>query len=168
MTDHTKHTDAVETTTDSQQPVLTAGAVGGLVGTVAMTVLRVPTARSLPPTADFLSRWLGGEPDDYPLAALALHLAYGAGAGAVFGLASLRPRAPFEEPETVGLLAGVVYGAVLSVAGERVVVRHLVGLDLDTDESAVFHAGHVVYGLTLGAWVGSRAPRAGPEEGGPD
>ena len=30
-------------------------------------------------------------------------------------------------------------------------------MDLATDESAVFHAGHLIYGLALGAWLGSRA-----------
>ncbi len=177
--DHTDHATPNETETetgteaareppeqaaDPRQSPLLAGATGGIVGTVAMTVLRAPTARSLPPTAPFLSRWLGGAPEDYPLSSLALHLAYGAGAGAAFGLGTLRTRPGVEEPETLGLLAGLVYAALLSVFGERVVVRHLVGQDLDTDESAVFHAGHLVYGLTLGTWVGSRAPHAGSDE----
>lgn len=157
-------TEPPERTADPRQSPLLAGATGGIVGTVAMTVLRAPTARSLPPTAEFLSRWLGGAPEDYPLSSLALHLAYGAGAGAAFGLGARRSRSRVEEPEAAGLLAGVVYAALLSVFGERVVVRHLVGLDLDTDESAVFHAGHLVYGLTLGTWVGSRIPHVGSDD----
>jgi hypothetical protein len=27
---------------------------------------------------------------------------------------------------------------------------------LDADERLVFHVGHLVYGLTLGTWLGSR------------
>ena len=60
-------------------------------------------------------------------------------------------------PEATGLVVGGVYGLALSVFGERVMLQWFLGMDLDTDESAVFHAGHLVYGLALGAWVGSRA-----------
>lgn len=123
-----------------------------------MTAFREPTARSLPPTANFLSRWVGGSPEDYPFSSLALHLLYGIGAGIPLGLAWPRLARGVEEPEVAGLVIGTVYGAVLSVFGERVVLRYLVGTSLETDESAIFHAGHLVYGLTLGAWVGSRAP----------
>lgn len=131
-----------------------------------MTTFRVPTARSLPPTAHFLSRWFGGSPEDYPLSALVLHLAYGTAAGAIFGRLAPHPERTTDEPEMVGLLAGTAYGVLLSAFGERVVLPVLVGMDLDTDESAVFHAGHIVYGLTLGVWTGSRATT--DETGGTD
>jgi hypothetical protein len=36
-------------------------------------------------------------------------------------------------------------------------LQWLLDMDLDTDEPAVFHAGHLIDGLALGAWVGSRA-----------
>lgn len=38
----------------------------------------------------------------------------------------------------------------------RIILRHVLGMDLKTDESAVFHTGHLIYGLALGAWIGSR------------
>lgn len=38
----------------------------------------------------------------------------------------------------------------------RVVLRHVLGMDLETDESAIFHTGHLSYGFALGAWIGSR------------
>lgn len=169
MTGRTNATDATDETNEmhgTRRSTLGAGLLGGFVGTAVMTLFRAPTARSLPPTADFLSRWVGGTPDDYPLSSLALHLAYGTGAGGTFGLVSPHPRTLLDEPETAGLFVGAVYGLVLSVFGERVVIRHLVGMDLDTDESAVFHAGHLVYGLTLGVWVGSRTVGDGEERGG--
>lgn len=134
------------------------GLGGGFIATVTMTIFRAPTARSLPPTANFLSRWVGGDPDDYPFSSLGLHLLYGICAGLLFN--SLWPRLArrTEEPEVAGLVTGAMYGALLSLFGERVVLRYLVGMTLDTDESAVFHAGHLVYGLTLGVWVASRSP----------
>lgn len=141
---------------DARSSRLAVGFVGGTLATVVMTAFRAPTARSLPPTADFLSRWFGGSTDDYPLSSLLLHLAYGALGGVLFAVGFERRIDRTDEPEIVGMAVGAVYGMALSVVGERLVVRHLVGLDLDTDESAVFHAGHLVYGLTLGVWTGSR------------
>jgi hypothetical protein len=152
----THHETRSERHSDRWRP-LGAGLAGGALGTVVMSAFRAPTARSLPPTADFLSRWGGGSPEKYPLASLVLHLLYGVAAGVPLGLAWPRLAAWGGDSERVGLLVGAAYGLVLSVFGERVVVGRLVGMTLDDDESAVFHAGHLVYGLTLGAWVGSRA-----------
>ena len=150
-------TDRRDATDEDRQSPLRAGGVGGAMATLVMTLFREPTARSLPPTAHFLSHWLGGSPDDYPLSALALHFLYGIGGGVGFGLSWrwLNPRG--EHPETVGLLVGSLYGIAMSVFGERVVLPYLAGVNLEGDETAVFHAGHVVYGITLGVWVGSRS-----------
>lgn len=135
---------------------VTTGVVAGFVATVVMTAFREPTARSLPPTSDFLSRWLGGDSEDYPVSSLLLHLAYGIGGGVVFGLGWNRRGVRTDEPETVGLVLGSLYGVALSLFGEHVVLKYLVAMELDTDESAVFHAGHLIYGLTVGVWFGSR------------
>ncbi|MFD1511954.1 hypothetical protein [Halomarina rubra] len=137
-------------------------AVGGGLATVVMTLFREPTARSLPPTADFLGRWLGGAPEDYPVSALALHLVYGVVAGVVFGALWRRFVPRTSQPELFGILTGSAYGLVLSVFGRRVVLRHLVGMRLDPDEASVFHAGHLIYGVALGGWVGSRVHRTDP------
>ncbi|WP_227376136.1 hypothetical protein [Haladaptatus halobius] len=139
------------------------GFVGGLFGTVIMTAFREPVARSLPPTAAFLSKFVGGEPDDHTVGALLLHLLYGGAAGSVFApvLAVGSAESPSSlEPETEGLLAGLVYGLALSVFGERFLLERLLEMNLERDERAVFHAGHVMYGLSLGAWVGSRSKGA--------
>lgn len=142
-------------TVGDRHPVLT-GVEGGLFATVVMTLFREPTARALPPTAEFLALYLDGEPAEYPVAALVLHLLYGTSAGVVF--------VPFfamfgntDEPETIGLLTGAIYGLASSVFGRRIVLAQVLDLELDTDEVAVFHAGHLIYGLTLGVWVGSRS-----------
>jgi hypothetical protein len=149
-------TETDESTHDGRASRTAVGAGGGLLATLVMTVFRLPTAKSLPPTAEFLARWVGGAPDDYPVSSLALHFGYGAVAGVLFALGCERRVERSDRPETVGLVVGAAYGAALSVAGERVVLRRLVGQRLDADESAVFHAGHLMYGLALGVWVGSR------------
>ncbi|WP_440007616.1 hypothetical protein [Halomicrococcus sp. SG-WS-1] len=145
------------------QGALRAGLAGGLFGTVVMTVFRAPIARSLPPTAAFLAKFAGGRPDDHPAGALALHLLYGIAAGGVFGgfvAASDGERVAAElgaSEETVGLVAGTAYALALSAFGERMLLGRLLDMDLEDDESMIFHAGHVVYGVALGAWVGSRS-----------
>lgn len=137
-----------------------------------MTVYRLPITRSLPPTADFWAQFVGdGTPADYPIPALVLHLAYGGGSGAAFA-ALLRGRESVDdgEPgrehrrgpptyagEVPTTVAGLLYGLGLSVVGERVVLGRL--LDIDPDDRVAFHVGHVLYGITLGAWVGTRTTR---------
>lgn len=136
------------------------GAIGGLFATLTMTVYRAPIARSLPPTEEFWQRYGPGERnDETPLVALLLHLAYGVGAGSVFGAAFVA-MAPGEEAEAKreahSALLSVVYGVILSMFGEHVVLKRLLAMDLSADEALVFHGGHLVYGFTLGTWVGSR------------
>lgn len=135
------------------------GLAGGLVATVVMTAFRMPVSESLPPTGPFLAKLLGGEPDDYPVAALALHLGYGSLAGGVYGLLCGGDRLPSSTTasERLGMLCGLAYGSALSVFGVRAVLGRLLGMDLASDERLIFHAGHLVYGFTLGTWVGSKA-----------
>lgn len=134
------------------------GILGGLIATVAMTVFRMPISDSLPPTANFWAKYVGGgEPEDHPVAGLILHLVYGAGGGALFGLLAPIPSIGAEHSQEVrGVVAGLVYGGVLSVFGERAILVGLLGMDPQPDERLIFHLGHVIYGLTLGAWVGSK------------
>jgi hypothetical protein len=134
------------------------GAVGGLLGTLLMTLYRLPVFRALPPTADFWATYVGGgDATDYPLEGLLLHALYGGAAGAAFGplFESVRSAVPLPR-EHAGVLLGVGYGLALSAFGERVLIEGLLGEDLEPQESLIFHAGHLVYGLTLGTWVSSR------------
>ncbi|MDF9747237.1 DUF6789 family protein [Natrinema salsiterrestre] len=134
------------------------GMQGGVVATLIMTAFRLPLLRSLPPSANFWSQYVaGGEPGDHRIAGLALHLLYGVSSGALFGaLFSLYTAGRSIEPEQRGLVWGAVYGMVLSAFGVQVVLQELLDIRLEADELALFHAGHLVYGLALGAWVGSR------------
>lgn len=157
---------AIQERSDSRELLTAAanGAVGGLLGTVTMTVYRMPIARSLPPTEAFWTRYgLGEEGERSPLVALFLHLSYGIGGGAVFG-AAFAMLGSSEEPEAnreaKSAVLGLLYGVVLSVFGRRVIVERLLGQDLAADEALVFHGGHLVYALTLGTWVGSRVERS--------
>ncbi|SFS32422.1 DUF6789 family protein [Halostagnicola kamekurae] len=134
------------------------GLQAGFVATCIMTAFRLPILRSLPPSANFWSQYVtGGDPSDHPIAGLVLHFVYGVSAGAVFGgLFALQDAERSIEPEQRGLVWGSVYGMALSAFGSQIVLRELLDIRLETDELALFHAGHLVYGLALGAWVGSR------------
>lgn len=134
------------------------GIQAGFVATCIMTAFRLPILRSLPPSANFWSQYVtGGDPDDHPIAGLALHLLYGTSAGAVFGgLFALQSAERSIEPEQRGLVWGSVYGMGLSAFGSQIMLEELLEIRLEADELALFHAGHLVYGLALGAWIGSR------------
>lgn len=150
---------------EASEDLLTAlvrGAEGGAVATVTMTIFRIPAFRALPPTAEFWSkRVAGGDPSDHLLPALLLHLAYGMGAGTVLGpivgaLSSQTDRRGHD----LAICCGAVYGLVMSALGSRVVLPLTIDERLDEREAAVFHAGHLVYGLSLGTWLGVQKSRA--------
>ncbi len=137
------------------------GAVGGGIATLVMSAYRLPVADSLPPTAEFWAEYVsGGEPDDHPVAALLLHLVYGAGGGAAFAVLFERFRDDARSDsklEAGGVVLGALYGLVLSAVGERVMLGWLLDTDLDATESLVFHVSHLVYGLSLGSWLAAEA-----------
>ncbi|EMA37836.1 DUF6789 family protein [Halobiforma nitratireducens] len=134
------------------------GVQAGFVATLIMTAFRLPILRSLPPSANFWSQYVSGDdPDDHPVIGLLLHFGYGIQAGAVFGgLFALQDAERSIDPEQRGLVWGSVYGMALSAFGSQVMLKELLDIRLESDELALFHAGHLVYGLALGAWVGSR------------
>lgn len=136
------------------------GAIGGLAATVGMTVYRIPVFRALPPTAEFWSRYVaGGEPADHPFPGLVLHVLYGTVGGAIFGaLTSVRPiRDPIVR-ERLYLVAGLLYGLLLSVIGSRIIFVYLLGRKLRPEHAVVFHVGHAIYGVTLGTFMAADAP----------
>jgi len=133
------------------------GSLGGLVATLSMTVFRMPTSKSLPPTARFCAKYVGsGDPEEYKLTALLLHLLYGIGGGIVFALLTPGQNEAEQVAESKGAILGTIYGVALSIFGMSAILEGLLDTDPDTDERLVFHISHVVYGLTLGTWVGSR------------
>lgn len=148
---------------DVEQPrlfrQLWLGVKAGSIATIVMTAFRMPISHSPPPTANFWATYVaGGEPADHTTVGLFLHLGYGTAAGALFSLLSpVRSTGSTVGDESRAVLRGLAYGLVLSAFGERFVLGGLLGEDLDPDERFVFHLSHVVYGLTLGAWHGSKA-----------
>ncbi|RQG97430.1 DUF6789 family protein [Natrarchaeobius oligotrophus] len=134
------------------------GLQAGFVATLIMTAFRLPILRSLPPSANFWAQYVsGGDPENHPIAGLVLHFVYGMQAGAVFGgLFALQDAERSIEAEQRGLVWGTVYGMALSAFGSQFMLKELLDIRLESDELALFHAGHLVYGLALGAWVGSR------------
>jgi hypothetical protein len=138
---------------------------GGLFATAVMTAFRLPILRSLPPTANFWAKYVGdGDPEEYRTIGLLLHLVYGAVGGLLFGLGYGRLNlTPGENTEARGVVWGALYGLVLSVFGEYAMLRGLLGMDVEEEAATVFHTSHLIYGLALGAWVGSRTG-GDPEE----
>ncbi|MCO8245999.1 MULTISPECIES: hypothetical protein [unclassified Haladaptatus] len=135
----------------------TTGFVGGLFSTVVMTAFRESISLSYPPTAEFCAKFLGGEPNDHPAGSIALHLLYGGFAGSLFAVAFGEGSNSALDTETEGIIGGLGYGLLLSLFGERVMLGRLLDMALEEDESMIFHAGHAMYGVALGAWVGSRS-----------
>lgn len=134
------------------------GLQAGFIATLIMTAFRLPIMRSLPPSANFWARYVsGGDPADHSVAGLVLHFIYGTSAGAVFGgLFALLSAERSIEPEQRGIVWGMVFGMGLSAFGSQFMLEELLDIRLDPDELALFHAAHLVYGVSLGAWVGSR------------
>jgi hypothetical protein len=141
------------------------GVEGGALATLVMTVYRLPVTRSLPPTAEFWSQYVSDDgPYDHPVVALGLHLLYGVVGGVVFAR-FLSARVPVGDASGIGppspsgeasmTLFGAVYGMVMSVFGEKIVLDGL--LDVEPDDRFAFHVGHLLYGITLGAWIGTRS-----------
>lgn len=137
---------------------LLVGLIAGTIATAVMTVFRFPISRSPPPTAWFWAEFVGGgEPEEYVGRGLVLHLLYGTVGGGVFG-ALVGPHVFGEEVrrERRATLFGAVYGVLLSLFGVSVVLERVLGMELKSDERFVFHVSHLVYGLALGTWFGSR------------
>ena len=160
----TEDGDDEDTTLDEIFDIRTwiLGFRGGLIATGVMTAFRMPISWSLPPTANFWAQYVaGGELQEHRIEAMILHFLYGAAAGSVFAgvFAAIDPRTPLE-PETEGLLAGFLYSIPFTWTGEAVMLHRMLEMDLESDESMIFHAGHLIYGITLGAWIGSRLDRS--------
>jgi hypothetical protein len=130
---------------------------GGLFATFVMTAFRLPILRSLPPSANFWAKYVGGgHPEEYTGMGIVLHVLYGVSFGALFGLLYPRVNLPRSATETEGVVWGTLFGLALSVFGERVMLGWMLDMELEEDAETIFHASHAIYGLALGAWVGSR------------
>lgn len=151
------HAERSDETVPSGLDAIRLGVKGGVVGTVVMTAFRIPIAHSLPPTANFWAKYIGSDSaEEYTVQGIILHLLYGVGSGVAFVL-SCAPGASGSEAtkEGQGILRGAAFSVVLSVFGLRVVLKRMLDMELETDERFIFHVSHIIFGLTLGAWVGS-------------
>ena len=149
---------------------LLRGATAGTVATALMSVLMLAARRlgitgQLPPekiTSKMLRRH-GIRPDARQQDALAtgLHFAFGAAAGAAFGVVARRVPVP-------SVPLGVAYGTAIwgvSYMGWVPSLGLMQRADRDQrGRQAVMLAGHVVFGATLGVLAGRKARRPDPSE----
>ncbi|RRJ33866.1 hypothetical protein EIK79_03090 [Halocatena pleomorpha] len=133
------------------------GGKGGLIGTLVMTAFRVPITRSLPPTANFWAKYIaGGSSEEHTVHGIILHLVYGTVGGVAFVLCCAPGGTGSDvADEWQGIVRGTAFGLLLSVFGVHIVLKWLLDMDLEANERLIFHVGHIIYGLTLGTWVGS-------------
>jgi hypothetical protein len=134
---------------------VTAGLAGGLVATIVMTiVMMVLGDGGPPPTAALVAKFAGGDPEDYAMPGMVLHLIYGILAGAVFAVGV--PLIGLDLGSiAVAAGLGLVYGIILMIVGMVVWMRMVIGMEPDRDMMMMFGAVHVVYGLVLGAFLGA-------------
>jgi hypothetical protein len=132
-----------------------AGLVGGLVATIVMTiVMMVMGDGGPPPTAALVAKFAGGEPADYAMPGMMLHMIYGILAGAVFAV-GVPLIGPSLDSIAVAAGLGLVYGIVLMIGGMVFWMRMIIGMEPDRDMMMMFGTVHVVYGVVLGAFLGA-------------
>lgn len=132
-----------------------AGLVGGLVATIVMTILMMVMGDGgPPPTAALISKFAGGEPEDYAMPGMVLHLIYGIVAGAVFAVG-----VPLVGLSLGSIIVatglGLVYGIILMIGGMMFWMKMIIGMESDRDMMVMFGTVHVVYGIVLGAFLGA-------------
>jgi len=116
---------------------LIPGLAGGLIATVLMTVVMMIVGDGgPPPTASFVAKFAGGEPEEHKMPGMVLHLLYGVGAGAALADVAV----------TVGV--GLAYGVVLMVVGMIFWMRLVIGAEPEKRMMMSF-AAHVTYGVVL-------------------
>ena len=132
-----------------------AGLAGGVVATIVMTVvMMVMGDGGLPPTAALVAKLGGGQPGDYTMPGMALHLVYGVIAGIVFAVGV--PLVGLSLGSLgVAIGIGLVYGIVLMIGGMMFWMRTIMGMEPDRDTMMMFGTVHVIYGVVLGAFLGA-------------
>jgi len=132
-----------------------AGLAGGLIATILMTVvMMVMGDGGPPPTAMLVAKFAGGEPADYEMPGMALHMLYGIVAGAVLAVGAPLAGLGFSSM-AVAVGIGLVYGVVLLIVGMAFWMKAVIGADADRDTMMTFVVVHLVYGIVLGAFLGT-------------
>lgn len=135
---------------------LLSGLVGGVIATIVMTVFMMALGDDAPPpTALFWSKYVGGgEPTEYVLQGMVLHLLYGTVAGGIFAL--VVPVVAVASVATIGsaVLWGLVYGIVLFLGAAVVWMNLVLGMTPELKQASMFLLFHLIYGAVLGGWIG--------------
>jgi len=134
---------------------LVSGLVGGLVATIVMSVVMNVMGGGPPPTANLIARFAGGDPGEYAMPGMLLHLLYGTVAGGVLVALAVAVL----DVTLIGDLGGallwsVVWAILLMVVGAVGWVRGVIGMRPTGGMMMQFGVVHIVYGLVLGAWLG--------------
>jgi hypothetical protein len=133
-----------------------AGLAGGVVATIVMTIamMMMMGDGGPPPTAALVAKFAGGEPEDYAMPGMALHLVYGIVAGAVFAVGVPLVGLSLD---SIGVATGLglLYGVVLMIGGMMFWMRMIIGMEPDRSMMVMFGTVHVIYGLVLGAFLGA-------------
>lgn len=132
------------------------GLTGGLVATIVMTAFMMLLGDdSPPPTALFWGTYLGsGDPPEYLIHGMVLHVLYGIIAGGVFAL--VVPILEFVGVASVGVVVlwGLVYGVLLFIVAAVFWMNIVLDLEPDKRMVGLFLFFHLVYGAVLGGWIG--------------
>lgn len=134
---------------------ITAGLAGGLVATIVMTIVMMAMGDGgPPPTASLVAKFAGGEPDDYAMPGMVLHLLYGTIAGGVLAVGAPLVGLDFGSM-VVAVGLGLVYGIGLLVVGMALWMRAVIGMEPEKNMMMTMAVVHVVYGVVLGAFLGA-------------
>jgi hypothetical protein len=132
-----------------------AGLAGGVVATIVMTVAMMMMGDGgPPPTARLVAKFAGGEPEEFEMPGMALHMIYGIIAGAVFAL-GVPVLGLSLDSIVVAVGLGLVYGVVLMIGGMMFWMRAVMGIEPDRGTMTMFGTVHVIYGVVLGAFLGA-------------
>ena len=132
---------------------LIPGLAGGLIATVVMTAVMMAVGDGgPPPTARFVAKFAGGEPEEHKMPGMVLHLVYGIGAGGALVVGA--PLVGVELSDiAVAVGVGLAYGVALMVVGMVLWMRLVIGTEPDKRMMAAFAAAHLTYGVVLGAFL---------------
>jgi len=135
-------------------PTVLAGLAGGLVATIVMAIVMMVAGDDDPPPAMLLAKVAGGEPGEYEMPGMVLHLLYGTVAGVVFALGVPAVGLGFDTL-LVATGLGIVWGIVLLIIGMVFWMKAVIGADADREMMMRFVVLHLLYGVVLGAFLGT-------------
>ena len=135
---------------------LLGGLIGGLLATIVMTAFMLKFGDdSPPPTAALWATYVGDGPaEEYVTPGLVLHVVYGVGAGVGFVVLVLVAGVELNSL-LLAVGAGAGYGILLTVVGIVLWMKLVLQMDADPKTMGRFTFFHLVYGVVLGAVVGS-------------